>query len=108
MDDSFADHLLEIIRKRNISEVDVYKRAGIDRKYFEKIRNKKRRNLERLTIILLCLSLELSYEESSYLYQRSKYAFSTCIKIDVIGKYFLERKIYDVDHIEKFCTSLDY
>lgn len=74
----------------------MYKRAGIDRKYFEKIRNKKRKKIERLTIILLCLSLELSFEEACDLYQRARYAFSGCIKSDVIGKYFIERGIYDV------------
>lgn len=101
MDASFSDRLLEIIRERNISEVDVYKRAGIDRRYFEKIRNKKRRKLERLTIILLCLTLELSFKEARDLYQRAGYAFSGCIKIDMIGKYFIEREIYDVDAFRK-------
>lgn len=101
MDCDFADRLLEIIREHNIPEVEVYKRAGIDRKYFEKIRNKKRTKLERITIILLCLSLKLSFEDASDLYQRVGYAFSGCIKIDVIGKYFLENKIYDVDAFKK-------
>lgn len=96
MDISFADKLLEIIKENNFSEVEVYKKAGIDRKYFEKIRNKKRTKIERVTIILLCLSLELSYEEAVDLYQRAGYAFSGCLKIDVIGKFFLENKIYDV------------
>lgn len=78
----------------------MYNRANIDRRLFEKIRNRKNFNPGKLTVIVLCLALELSFEEASELYQSAGYAFSDSYKIDVIGKYFLERKIYDVSRFK--------
>ena len=96
MKTSFSDRLLELIREKKLSEVDVYKKADIDRRHFSKIRSSSLYRPTKDTIILLCLSMELSYEESEDLLKRAGLALSHSIKQDIIAEYFLKRGIYDI------------
>ena len=93
---SFSDKLLELIREKKLNEVEVYKKADIDRRHFSKIRSCSSYRPKKDTVILLCLSMELSYEESQDLLTRAGLALSRSNKQDIIAEYFLRRGIYDV------------
>lgn len=94
--DSFSDRLLQIIREKNLNEVDVYKKADLDRRHFSKIRSNSSYRPTKDTVILLCLSMNLSFEEAQDLLQRAGLTLSRSSKQDIIAEYFLRRKIYDV------------
>lgn len=100
VDSSFSDKLLEIIRTKNLSEVEVYKKANIDRRHFSKIRSNKDYRPTKDTVILLCLSMQLSYEEAKDLLTRAGFALSKSSKQDLIAEYFFIRKIYNI-HLYK-------
>lgn len=93
---SFSDRLMELIREKQLSEVDVYKKADIDRRHFSKIRSSSSYRPTKDTVILLCLSMELTYEESQDLLTRAGLALSRSNKQDIIAEYFLRRGIYDI------------
>lgn len=93
---SFSDKLLELIRVKKLNEVEVYKKADIDRRHFSKIRSCSSYRPTKDTVILLCLSMELSYEETQDLLTRAGLALSRSSKQDIIAEYFLRRGIYDV------------
>lgn len=93
---SFSNRLFEIIREKNLDEVAVYKKADIDRRHFSKIRSTDCYRPKKDTIILLCLSMKLSLEESQDLLSHAGYVLSRSLKTDIIAEYFLSRKIYDV------------
>lgn len=93
---SFSDKLLELIREKGLNEVDVYKKADIDRRHFSKIRSSSSYRPKKDTVILLCLSMELTYEESQDLLTRAGLALSHSSKQDIIAEYFLRHGIYDV------------
>ena len=96
VDSSFSDKLLEIIRTKKLNEVEVYKKADIDRRHFSKIRSNKDYRPTKDTVILLCLSMNLSYEEVNDLLKRAGFALSKSSKQDLIAEYFFIRKIYNV------------
>lgn len=96
VEESFSDRLMELIREKQLSEVDVYKKADIDRRHFSKIRSSSSYRPTKDTVILLCLSMELTYEESQDLLTRAGLALSRSNKQDIIDEYFLRRGIYDI------------
>jgi len=96
MDSSFSDRVLELIREKGLNEVDVYKKADLDRRLFSKLRSFSEYRPTKDTALLLCLSMELSLTEAADLLSRAGLAFSKHSKTDLIANFFLNRKIYDV------------
>lgn len=96
LDESFSDRLLHLIAERGKSEVEVYKKANLDRKLFSKIRSKKNYTPKKSTILALCVALELSLEETEDLLSRAGYALSHASVADIIVEYFLIHENYDL------------
>ena len=87
--DSFHEKLFECIDSRGMTDVEVYKRAGIDRRLFSKIRSNPAYHPGKNT-------LELDIKETKDLLARAEYAFSPSNKGDLIVKYFIEHQVYDL------------
>ena len=96
VEDSFSDKLMQIIREKKLNEVEVYKKADLDRRHFSKIRSNPDYRTTKETVILLCLSMELNYEETTDLLNRAGYSLSKSSKQDLIAQYFIQRNIYDI------------
>lgn len=96
LDESFSDRLLHLIAERGKSEVEVYKKANLDRKLFSKIRSKKNYTPKKSTILALCVALELDLEETEDLLSRAGYALSHASVADIIVEYFLIHENYDL------------
>ncbi len=93
--DTFQERLLSLIDEKGLTDVEVYKKANIDRKLFSKIRSNPAYHPRKNTILCLAIALELSIEETNDLLNRAEYAFSPNNKGDLIIKFFVEHKIYD-------------
>lgn len=94
---SFSPYLIELIARSGKTEVEIYKKANIDRKLFSKIKKNKNYHPSKNTVIVLALALELSLEATLELLEKAGYTLSHSIKKDLVVKYFIEKKIYDVD-----------
>lgn len=105
LDLSFADALLKLIDEKNLKDVDVYINANMDRKLFSKIRNGS--HPKKSTAIALCISLKLSLDETNNLIKKAGYALTDSEKFDVIIKYFIENKNYDINEINAALFSYD-
>lgn len=94
LDKSFSETLTEFLLKKNVKNVDCYKRANLDRKLFSKIINgsipKKR------TIFALCIALKLSLAEAETLLNSAGYTFSHSFQTDLIVEYFIVNKKYNI------------
>jgi len=96
---TFHEKLFDLIANSGMTDVEVYKRADIDRKFFSKIRNNPAYHPRKDVILALAISLRLSISETEDLLSRAEYAFSPGRKSDVIIRYFIERGIYDMQVI---------
>lgn len=97
--------LFDYIDKKSISDPEVYKKAGIDRKLFSKIRSNPNYRPGKNTIIALALALELNKKETDKLLSAAGYSLSDSDTADLIILYCLEKKIYDLDYVNQ---TLDY
>ncbi|WP_303854806.1 hypothetical protein [Allisonella histaminiformans] len=79
--------------------MEVYKKANISRKLFSKIRTGRGYMPGKRTILALAIGLELSVEETESLLEHAGFALSRSILSDVLVKYFISHKKYDIYEI---------
>ena len=92
----FSNYLFKLIKDKNLTEVEVYKKAHLNRRVFSKIRNEKDYMPSKRTILAIAIALELDFKETNTLLERAGYHLSKGRKEDVIIGYFIENQIYDI------------
>lgn len=107
LDKTFGDKVLEIIQRKHLNHIDVYKAAGMDRRLFSKTVNNKNYKLSKNSVISLILALEVDFDEADDLMHRAGFSFSHCTKQDVIVEYFIKKKIYSIQFLNEVFTFLE-
>lgn len=99
--ETFSEMLIRMIDEKGYGESNIYHRANVDRKHFSKIRNTKDYSPKKNTVFAFAIALELNMEETEELLKTAGYSFSDSIKEDLILKYFIEHKMYDLYKINE-------
>ena len=95
-EETFQQCLLHKIDEKGLTDPDVYKRANIDRKHFSKIRSNTYYNPTKKTALALAISLGLNLKETQDLLERAGLALSPSSKADLIVKYCIMHRIYNI------------
>ena len=106
-DAGFTETLLKLIDKTGRKDSEIYKKANLSKQHFSKIRNNPDYKPTKQTAIALALALELDLEATKDLIGRAGYALSNSSKFDLIIRYFIEQKKYNVVEINMALYEFD-
>lgn len=95
-DAGFSETLLNLIDKTGKKDSEIYKKACISKQHFSKIRNNPHYQPTKPTAIAFALALELDLEATYDLIGRAGFTLSKSSKFDLIIRYFIEHKEYNV------------
>ncbi len=110
-EETFAEVLFSFIETSGSTEVDIYTRAGLDRKHFSKIRaglSGKTYTPKKETIISLGLSLELPRQSFDKLLASAGFSLSSAIRRDLVVSYCIEHSIFNVIDVRLAIDSIEH
>ncbi len=99
LDKTFMELVFSFADAKGLTDVEVQKRANLDRKAFSKLKCGTTKNPSKSTALALAIALELNLDDTKDLLSRAGLALSPCSKQDVIVQYFIEREAYDIYEI---------
>ena len=95
IDETFSEALIRLIDQKGLKDPDVYKKANIDRKFFNKIKNNKNYRPSKATCVAFAIALELNLDETRDLIGKAGYALTHSSKFDIIIEYFILEQNYN-------------
>lgn len=106
LDAGFSETVLKWIDASGKKDAQIYKKALLTKQHFSKIRNNPHYKPTKQTAVALALALELNLEDARDLLSRAGYALSNSSKFDLIIRYCIEHKCFDLVQIN--CLLYDF
>lgn len=106
-DAGFSETLLKLIDQSGQKDSAIYKKAHVSKQHFSKIRNNPHYQPTKPTAISLALALELDLEQTRDLIGRAGYALTNSSKFDLIIRYFIEHRNFDIVQINLALYEFD-
>ena len=94
--DTFSEYLLDLIKEKGLSNVEVYTKALVDKKVFSKIKNDSEYHPNKFTALSLCIGARLNLEETEELLTRAGYALNPSDITDIVFQYYIEKQKYNM------------
>ena len=106
-DAGFTETLLKKIDQTGKKDSQIYKKANLSKQHFSKIRNNPDYKPTKATALALAVALELDIEQTKDLIGRAGFSLTNASKFDLIVRYFIERKEYDLVQINMTLFEFD-
>ena len=107
IDAGFSETLLKLIDASGEKDSVIYKRANVDRRLFSKIRSNPDYRPSKATAVAFAIALELNVEETNDLIGRAGYVLSRSSKADLVAKFFIEQKDYNIGRLNEVLYASD-
>ncbi len=104
--ESFSEMLFRLIREKEVSEVEVYRKAGLTPQHFSKIRSRRDYQPTKETALALSIALSLTLDETKDLLRTAGLAFTHADRRDIVVEYFIINGKWDIFLINETLDSL--
>lgn len=106
-DCGFSERLIQLLNASGLKNSTVYKKAQISKQHFSKILSNPGYQPTKPTAIALALALELDLEGVQDLIGRAGYTLTNSSKFDLIIRYCIEHKKYNIVEIDMILYQFD-
>ena len=106
-DMGFTEALLRRIDESGKKDSVIYKRANLSKQHFSKIRNNPHYKPTKATAIALAIALELDLADTRDLIGRAGFALTNSSKFDLIIRYFIQQRNYNIIEINMALYEFD-
>lgn len=106
-DVSFSQGLFDLIDRKGLTDVQVYKKANISKAVFSNLKSSDAYQPSKTTALAFCIALELNLKETHELLSKAGYSLSKSSILDLIVTYFLQHKNYDIFELNAVLYDYD-
>lgn len=93
---TFSEYLMHLLIEKDAKNSEVYKRAAVSKALFSKIISDKDYQPKKTTVIQLAIGLKLDLNQTQKLLDTAGYSLTRSSKADLVVKYYIEQKQYDI------------
>ena len=94
--ETFVDMMFWIIDEKKLTDVYVYKKANLDRKFFSKLRCDSQYKPKKKNVVAIALALQLDNATAKQFIKKAGYILTSSKKFDLAIRYCFENQIYDL------------
>ena len=106
-DAGFSETLVKLIAASGKKPSEIYNRANVTKQHYSKIVNNPYHQPKKSTAVAFAMALKLNLAQTQDLIGRAGYTLANSSKFDVIIKYFIEQKNYDLFEINAVLFEFD-